>query len=231
MHVLDQRIRKSKRNPGAFLLGLVLACGVFICMGLTQLNIDFTPPDEPEPLLEFHMPPPPPPPKEEVPPKKITPVSINFNLPAVAGPADVPLGFLDVDFGLTPKELTKTQINIDDSIDDFQTDGLIDLTIYTYKEVTQPAIARYKPPLEIPARLRDGSAKPFSFRALFQVTQTGRVTDVHILECPYPLAIPKLIEYCKNTRYSPAKKDGKKVNMIFQVRITFNPSGGNPFSI
>ncbi|MBK1875724.1 hypothetical protein [Pelagicoccus mobilis] len=231
MNVLEKRLRKSKRNPLALLGGWVLAGSVFLSMGLTQLGIDFTPPEEPEPLTEFHLPPPPPPPPAKVPPKK-TNVSINFNLPATSGPADVPLGFLDVDFGLTPKKLTENSVNVEDTIDSFKTDGLKDLAVYDYKDVTEKPTVTYQAGLKIPGKLIGNTTKAVPFTYLCRIDLQGRAKDIHIIDTPYPEAIPLMIEYVQNCRFKPAKKDGKPVQCIVRRKGTYRPSSSNsPFTI
>ncbi|MEM9158921.1 MAG: hypothetical protein AAGB46_07695 [Verrucomicrobiota bacterium] len=230
MHVLDQRIARNKRNPLTFLGGIALACFVFIVMGLAQLNVDFAPREPDEPISEFHLPPPPPPPVQEVPPKQTT-VSINFNLPAVSGPADVPLGFLNVDFGLTPKELTNAQVNVDDTIEDFQTDGLEDLTVYDYKEVTEKPRENYRPPLQLDSRLIERTKEPFSFIIIVRITKNGKASDVHILDCPYPKAVPILKRWVMGMSFRAARKDGKPVDCLMRRRVTYRPSSGSPFSL
>lgn len=231
MNPLQDQLRRSKLNPITFLGGLVLAGLVFLSMGLTQLGIDFTPPEQPEPLLEFHLPPPPPPPPAKVPPKK-TKVSINFNLPATSGPADVPLGFLDVDFGLTPEKLTQNSVDVADTIDSFQTDGLDDLSVYDYKDVTEKPSVTYQPNLSIPGKLIGNTTKPVPFTYICRVDLRGRATDIHIIDTPYPDAIPILVDFVQSMRFNVAKKDGKPVQCIVRRRGTYVPSSNrSPFSI
>lgn len=231
MNILDKRLRRSKSNPLSLLGGLLLAGIVFLSMGLTQLGIDFTPPEQPEPLTEFHLPPPPPPPPAKVPPKK-TKVSINFNLPATSGPADVPLGFLDVDFGLTPEKLTENNVNVDDTIDSFKTDGLKDLAVYDYQDVTEKPEPIYRPSLSIPSKLIGNTTKPVPFTYVCRIDLRGRPMDIHIIDTPYPEAIPLMIEWVKGNRFRPAKKDGKPVQCIVRRKGTYVPSSNNsPFSI
>lgn len=231
MNPLDRSLRKSKRDPLALAGGAVLACGVFVSMSLTQLKIDYTPPSPPEPIQEFHLPPPPPPPPAKTPPKQ-TNVSINFNLPATSGPADVPIGFLDIDFGLSPKKLTETNVSVDETIENFQTEGVEDLAIYDYAEVTVKPRATYNPPLEIPGKLIGNTTKPVSFAYLCRVDTRGRASDIHIIDTDYPEAIPLLIEYVSSIRFRPAEKDGKKVNCLVRRKTTYIPSTSkSPFSL
>ena len=229
MHVLDQRLALSRKSPLALFGGLFLAGLVFTMMALVQLNMRYTP-AEPEPALaEFHLPPPPPPPVQKTPPKK-TAVSINFNIPSVPGPADVPLGFLNVDFGLNPKELSQTNINVDDTIETYQTDGLKDLTIYDYSDVTEKPRQTYSPLLRLESRQISKTKKPFSFIIIVRITKRGRCSDVHIVDCPYPDAIPTIEEWVRGTTYRPARKNGQPVDCLMRRRITFRPRTGSPFS-
>lgn len=231
MNPLDKKLRRSKLNPLSFLGGIVLAATVFLSMGLTQLGIDFTPPEEPEPLTEFHLPPPPPPPPAKVPPKN-TKVSINFNLPTTNGPADVPLGFLDVDFGLTPKKLTQNSVNVEQTIDSFKTDGIEDLAVYDYKDVTEKPSLTYQPGLSIPGKLIGNTRKPVPFTYICRVNLQGRATDIHIIDTPYPEAIPLIREFVQSCRFKIAKKDGKPVQCIVRRKGTYIPSSSkSPFSI
>lgn len=231
MNPLERTLRKNKQSPLTFLGGLLLAVAVFLSMGLTQLGIDLTPPEKPEPLAEFHLPPPPPPPPTKVSPKK-TNVSINFNLPATAGPADVPLGFLDVDFGLSPKKLVKGTVTVDDTIDSFQTDGLEDLAVYDYKDVTEKPSNKYLAPLNIPPKYIGNTRKPFSFTYICRINLKGRATDIHVIDLPYPEAIPIIKEFVRNCRFKVAKKDGKPVQCIVRRKGTYYPSTtASPFSL
>ncbi|MDQ8186342.1 hypothetical protein [Pelagicoccus sp. SDUM812002] len=230
MNVLEKRLRSSKRSPLTFLGGILLAVVVFLSMGVTQLGIDFTPPEEPEPITEFHLPPPPPPPPAKVPPKK-TQVSINFNLPATSGPADVPLGFLDVDFGLTPKKLTQNSVNVADTIEKFETDGIDDLAVYDYKDVTEKPSIRYRPGLTIPGKLIADTKKPVPFTYICRIDLNGRAHDIHIIDTPYPAAIPLIVEFVRGHRFKVAKKDGKPVQCIVRRKGTYIPSSNkSPFS-
>lgn len=231
MNPLQEQLRRSKLNPITFLGGFALACIVFLSMGLTQLGIDFTPPEQPEPLLEFHLPPPPPPPPAKVPPKKAK-ASINFNLPATSEPTDVPLGFLDVDFGLTPEKLTQSNVSVEDTIDSFKTDGLDDLSVYDYNDVTEKPTVTYQPSFSIPANLIDYSSKPVPFTYICRIDLNGRATDIHIIDTPYPDAIPIFLDFVKNLRFKVAKKDGKPVQCIVRRRGSYIPSSSkDPFSL
>lgn len=231
MNSLEKRLRRSKRNPLALIGGLALAGMVFLSMGLTQLGIDFAPPEEPEPLTEFHLPPPPPPPPAKTPPKQNN-VSINFDLPATSGLADVPLGFLEVDFGLTPKKLTDASLNIDDTIESFKTDGLKDLAVYDYADVSEKPESIYKPELRIPSKLIGKTTSPFPFTYLCRIDLEGRPHDIHIIDTPYPDAIPLLKAWVKGIRFSPAKKDGRPVQCIVRRRGTYVPASSfSPLSL
>lgn len=231
MNALEKQLRRSKRNPLTFVGGALLAVIVFVSMGVTQLGLDFTPPEEPEPLTEFHLPPPPPPPPAKVPPKK-TQVSINFNLPATSGPADVPLGFLDVDFGLSPKKLTQNSVDVSETIENFQTDGLEDLTVYDYKDVTEKPSVSYRPGLSIPGKLIGNTTKRVPFTYICRIDLRGRATDIHIIDTPYPAAIPLIMEFVRAHRFKVAKKDGKPVQCIVRRKGTYVPSSSkSPFSI
>lgn len=231
MNPLETSLRRSKLHPMTFVGGILLAAGVFISMGLTQLKVEYTPPEAPAPLLQFHLPPPPPPPPAKIPPKK-TAVSINFNLPATSGPADVPLGFLDIDFGLSPKKLTQATVSVSETIDNYQTEGVEDLTVYDYADVTEKPEATYNPPLDIPGKLIGNTTKPVTFTYLCRVDTSGRATDIHIIETNYPEAVPFLIKYVQGIRFAPAKKDGKKVNCLVQRKTTYTPaSNKSPFDV
>ncbi len=231
MSALDQQLRRCRWNPAALAGSAIVACAVFVFMGLSQLDISYVRPEPDPPLLEFHLPPPPPPPKQETPPRE-TKVSINFNLPATSGPADVPLGFLQVDFGLTPKQLTESSINVADTISSFQTDGLEDLTVYDYKDVTEKPVRTYRPPIALPGKLIGNTKRPFEFIAVFRIAKSGRTSDIHIIDCPFPEAVPALTEWLSGFRYKPARKDGQAVDMLIRVRITYNPSSSaSPFSL
>lgn len=229
MNILEGKLKQTKQGPVAFMGGLALALGVFISMGLTQLGIDFTPPEEAEPLAMFHLPPPPPPPPVETPPKKAS-VPISFDLPATTGPAELPLGLLKVDFGLTPQKLTKNNVSIDDTIDNFQTDGLKDLEVYDYNDVTEKPTNSYMPPLQIPGRLIEHTNKRVPFTYICRIGLDGRATDIHIIDTPYPKAVPAIMRFVKNCRFTVAKKDGKPVQCIVKRRGTYIPaSSKNPF--
>lgn len=230
MNPLEKNLRSSKLHPLTFIGGITLAVAVFISMGLTQLKIEYTPPEPPEPLQEFHLPPPPPPPPAKTPPKK-TNVSINFNLPATTGPADVPLGFLDIDFGLSPKKLTQTTVSVEDTLDDFETEGVDDLTVYDYEDVTEKPDLIYKPGLSIPKKLIGGTKKPIELIYLVTVDPRGRPISVHFLYCDYPAAIPTLTDWVMQHRYKPAKKDNKKVTTVIRVKFTYRAGDDNPFSV
>ncbi|EDY84305.1 hypothetical protein VDG1235_3936 [Verrucomicrobiia bacterium DG1235] len=231
MASLEQQLRRKKLSPVTFLGGIALAAIVFLSMGLTQLGIDFTPPEEPAPLLEFHLPPPPPPPPAKAAPKK-TKVSINFDLPATSGPADVPLGFLDIDFGLTPEKITKSTVNVDDTIESFQTDGLDDLTVYDFVDVSEKPTTKYNPPLNIPPALINNTRDPVVFTYLCRIDTSGNATDIHIIDTDFPDAIPVLVRYVQNIRFTVAKIDGKPVNCIVRRKTTYYPSSTkSPFSI
>ncbi len=223
MNSLEKRLRKSKLHPLSFLGGVVFAVSVFLAMGLTQMNIEFTPPEEPEPISEFHLPPPPPPPPAKVPPKK-TQTSISFNLPATSGPADVPLGFLSVDFGLSPKKLTPNSFDVDESIENFETDGIEDLAVYDYKDVTEKPSVTYRPILSIPNELIGNTRKPVPFTYICRINLKGKATDIHIIDTPYPAAIPLLIEFVQKSRFKVAKRNGKPVQCIVRRKGTYIPS-------
>lgn len=231
MNILDRKLRRSTRSPLTFVGGAFLAALVYLSMGLTQLGIEFTPPEESEPLSEFYLPPPPPPPPAKTPPKKES-VSINFNLPTTSGPADVPLGFLDVDFGLSPQKLTKSNVTVDDTIDSFETDGLKDLEVYDYADVTEKPSNTYMPPLKIPGRLIGNTKKPVPFTYICRIDLKGRATDIHIIDTPYPEAIPVILDFVRGCRFKVAKKDGKPVQCIVRRKGTYIPSSSkSPFSI
>ena len=231
MKALDQQIRNSRRNPLIALGGGILAVFVFVAMALTQLGLEFVPPEESPPLTEFHLPPPPPPPPAKVPPKKKA-VSINFDVPVTAGAADVPIGFLDIDFGLSPKKLTDNSIDVNDTVASFETDGLEDLNVYDYNDVTEKPRVTYNPPLNIPPNLIGRSRKPVSFTYICRVNTDGRATNIHIIDTEYPDAIPVLVEYVKRIRFKVAKKDGRPVSCIVRRKTTFIPSSASsPFSI
>ena len=148
------------------------------------------------------------------------------------GAGDVPIGFLDVDFGLKPKQLTQTQVDKIDTLDSYQTDGLEDLTVYDYSEVSVKPERRYKPPLNLPSRAIGHSSKPVTFIVLYRVTPKGRATDIHIIDCPYPEAIPYVKDYISSMRMKPAEKDGKRVSCLVRYKFTYIPSSNkSPFSI
>lgn len=211
--------------------GAVIACLIFVSMGMTQLNIEFEKPEEVQPIQDFYIPPPPPPPPAKTPPKKAI-SSMSFSIPVSEGEGDFPIGFLDVDFGLTPKKLTEASFNAPDSIDDYETDGLEDLTVYDYKDVTEKPSTKYQPALSIPGRYIGNTRKPVPFTYICRVNTKGRATDIHIVDTPYPEAIPYMIEFVKGIRFNVAKKDGKPVNCIVRRKGNYHPSGsGSPFSI
>lgn len=230
MHPLEDRLRRSKRNPIAFLGGSLAAAIVFVAMGLTQLDVEYTPPPEPAPISEFHLPPPPPPPKVEQ-PKQTPNIAIDFDLPVTSDATSIPLAFLEVDFGLNPKKLVKTDLSVDDTIANYETDGLEDLSVYEMEDVTEPPKKIFQPPISIHSRKLGGSKKPFSFLAIYKIDTKGRVSNVHIIDCPHPAAIPELKEWLEDTRYRPAKKDGKRVNLMISVRITYRTTSRTPFSL
>lgn len=200
-------------------------------MGVTQLNIEFTQPEQPQPLQDFYIPPPPPPPPAKTPPKK-SPTPMSFSIPVSEGDGDFPIGFLDVEFGLTPQKLTEASFNTPDSISDYETDGLEDLTVYDYSEVTVKPSTRYHPTLKIPPKVIGHTRKPVPFTYICRVNTKGRATDIHIIDTPYPEAIPYMLEFVKGIRFNVAKKDGKPVSCLVRRRGNYHPAGsGSPFSL
>lgn len=230
MQPLAKALQRQRRNPLSLLAAIGIATLVFGSMAVTQLNIKYVTP-EPEPeLLEFHLPPPPPPTPSEKPPEQ-TNVSINFDLPVTPGPGDVPLGFLNVDFGLSTKQLTESSLNVSDTIESYKTDELQDLEVYDYKDVTEKPSARFKPPISIPPRLTGGKNVDFEVIAFYLIDKEGRVSNVHIIDIPYPDAIPMISKWLTQFRYTSPKRNGKEVNMLIRVRFTYRASSGNPFSL
>lgn len=231
MDALEKQMRRSKLSPLTFAGGLLLAGVVFVSMGLTQLNMTFVQSETSQPIQDFHLPPPPPPPPTQTPPKQ-TPVPMSFDIPVTEGEGDVPLGFLDVDFGLTPQKLTQTNIQIPDTIENFQTDGLEDLTVYDYQDVTEKPTTKFHPPLNIPGKAIANTRKPVPFTYICRVNTKGRATDIHIIDTPYPEAIPYILEFVESIRFNVAKKDGRPVNCIIRRKGTYYPaSSRSRFSI
>ncbi|MDQ8186335.1 energy transducer TonB [Pelagicoccus sp. SDUM812002] len=223
-------MKRSGSGPTPYLGAIVTVMIVFISMGAMHTNIDIGQRSPTEPISEFHLPPPPPPPAEEPPPEKSN-ISISFNLPATDGPASIPLGFLKAEFGLKPQELTKTEFDIDESITNYQTDGLDTLKIYSQDEVTDKPKRTYHPKLDIPYRfLRGNKGKTITFIVLYTVTSQGRTENIHVLDCPVPAIIPFVESYIKGWRLKPATKDGKPVNSWVQHKFTYHPPDTNPFS-
>ncbi|MDQ8203464.1 hypothetical protein [Pelagicoccus sp. SDUM812003] len=227
---LEQDLKHSARGFAPYLGALATAVAVFLSIGVMQSNIRVERQPETEPISEFHLPPPPPPPQKEPPPEQNT-VSISFDLPVVDGPSSIPLGFLDVDFGLKPQELTQTEFDIDDSIGNYKTDGLDTLKIYSQNEVTEKPKRTYHKNLDIPARyLRGHRNKPITFMVLYTVTAEGRTANIHVLDCPIPEIVPFIERYIEGWYLEPAKKDGKPVNSWVQHKFTFGANTRDPFS-
>lgn len=231
MDHLEQTLNRNKNSLTAFLGGVLVAGAVFVSMGLTQLRIEYTPPEESAPIQEYHLPPPPPPANREE-PKKEHKVSISFSLPTTPGPGDIPLGFLNVDFGLKPKQLTQARINAIDTVENYETDGLDELSVYEYKDVTEKPERTFLPALDLSSREIAYTKKPFTFIVICRITKQGRTSNIHIIDCPYPEAVPTLKKWIEGWRFRPAKKDGEPVDVLTRRHVTYNPStGGSPFSI
>lgn len=232
MNPLERKLKRHKLGPGAMAGGVIVAALVFVSMGLTQLQIDYTPPPEPAPIQDYYLPPPPPPPakKESVEQERLP---ISMGITPELGPGDVPLGFLQVDFGLKPQQLTQGQFDSLQTVDTYKTDGLEDLSVYDYKDVTEKPSISYKPSKpNFDPRHIERTTKPFTFVLICRITKQGRTENIHIIDCPYPKAIPEIRRWVEATRYEPAKKDGKPVDCMMRRRITYNPAGGgSPFSI
>lgn len=213
--------------------GAVLACLVFAAMGMTQLHLRFEPRKEPDRLLDFHLPPPPPPPPQVEKPAEKRVVPLSFDLPVTGEPAVVPLGFLEVDFGLTAKKLTETDFDVESAISSFQQEELEDLSVYDESEVSEKPVRTYTPPLSIPREQMSGNADRFRFGVIARISREGRPTDVHIIDCPHPEAVPVLRAWVLGMQFKPARRDGKAVNCLVHVFITYRTSAGSssPFSL
>lgn len=209
-----------------------MAAAVFVSMGLTQLNIEYIPPEPAEPLTEYHLPPPPPPPESEPPPEEAD-VSIDFDLPISDGPADIALGFLDVDFGLSSKLLTQGDFNIDRSFAEYQAEGLESVEFYDYRDVTEkPETPRSKPPLNIPGKLIGGGKSAISFSIVCVVTKEGRAVNVAVIDTDYPEANSIVIRWIESMRFKPGRREGEAVNTAATFKFKYNPaSAGDPFSL
>lgn len=228
---LEQSLRKSTANLLTLFGGTLLAAMVFASMGLMHFDIERPTIRETAPLNEFHLPPPPPPPKKDPPPKESN-VSISFNIPAGSDPSDIPLGFLEVDFGLKPKQLAQARVNVDESLANYKTDGLDTLKIYSQSEVTEKPRRTYQGNLDIPAKYsRLYGRKPITFVVLYTVTAQGKTTNIHVLDCPYPEVVPYIQDYISSWRLKPATKDGKPVNSWVQHKFTYHPSATDIFSL
>lgn len=233
MNPLEKKLRRRKLGPTALIGGAAVSALVFASMGFTQLRIDYTPPPEAAPIQEFYLPPPPPPPpvkKDEAEQERL---AISLGIDPDPGPGDVPLGFLQVDFGLKPQQLTQGQFDSLQTVDTYKTDGLEDLSVYDYQDVAEKPRASYTPAsLNFDPRHIGRTNKPFSFVLICRITKQGRTENIHIIDCPYPEAIPTIRRWVENTRYEPAKKDGKPVDCLMRRRITYTPAGGgSPFSL
>lgn len=231
MHVIEKRLRNAKLNPLGYIGGAFLIGSLFVTMGLALLDVKYVKQKEPEPLFEFHLPPPPPPPSMEEPPPKKKSVSINFNLPATSEPTAVPIGFLEVGFGLSPKVFTQSDINVDNTINNYQTDGLEEITVYDYRDVSKPPVRTYKPSLNIPGKKIGNTKRPFSVSYIALIDSKGIPVEVYIFDCPYPEVIPDFVAWIKSFRYKPAKKDGREVSCTIRRKVTYRPSTSSPFSL
>ncbi|MDQ8202300.1 hypothetical protein [Pelagicoccus sp. SDUM812003] len=231
MTPLEKQLRGSKLHPVTFFGGILVSAAVFVSMGMTQLKIDYP---EPAPIFEVqdvYLPPPPPPPPAKTPPKR-TSASINFNVPSTSESGELPLGFLEIDFGLSPKKLTENSLSVAETIENYETESMEELTVFDFADVTEKPKVYYTPPLQIPPHLIGNTDSRVTFTYLCRVDTKGRPHDIHILDTDYPEAVPTLVEWVKRMRFKPAVKDGEKVNCIVRRKTTYiSRSNSSPFSI
>ncbi len=228
---LEQNLKQRKRGLANAFGGATITVALFLCMGLMHFDIKVAEPEEVQPISEFHLPPPPPPPEIEQPPQQNN-LSVSLNLPVTQIPTNIPVGYLDVDFGLTPQALAQTNVNVDTTLDNFKTDGLDALKIYSQSEVTEKPKRKYQGELSVPPRIRRlVGQKPVTVILLYTVTDEGRVTNIHVLDCPFPELVPYFERYVRDWRLKPAMKDGRPVNCWAQHKFIYRAAPADPYSL
>ena len=229
---IDQQIKNCRFRPMNLFIGGALACGVFFLMGLSQLDLKYVEEEPPQPLMDIHLPPPPPPKEVQVVNRTAqSALSINFSLPMSSEPSSIPIGFLDVDFGLNPKILMQIDVSVEDSLDDFRTEEIKGLEIYDAEEVDTKPVRRYTDRLSIPNRYTKENNGVITFTYIARIDKHGVPVDIHFSQCSCPEAIPLLRKWVSLTRFWPARKDGHSVDCIIKQDVTYNPANQNPFSI
>ncbi|MDQ8204773.1 energy transducer TonB [Pelagicoccus sp. SDUM812003] len=225
---LEQLLSSKRPSLIGNLVGIGATFLLFVALGASRLDIELPELAEEQSLEEFTLPPPPPP-KPPPPRAKTKPVEIDFSVPIDPTPFEMSLDFLQVSVGVENKAITEVTFDHERAFEDFRNKGLEELRVYERSEVDTPPkpIKRFEP--KLPSHLKNAEYRAF---VQYRITQDGSATNVIVLDCDLPEAIPAIRVAIRKWKFKPAMKDGQPVECWGRHPISIKKQDrpDNPFA-
>jgi hypothetical protein len=227
---LEAEFRRAGNSWLSYSGGLTVTAILFVIIGSTRSGLIQLKPESEADLLFHFLPPPEAETQKPIPLASQPEANFKFDFPdPVDAREEMPLDRLDVALNLAPMADADIFLSLESRFKPAKPNLVERFIIYNDDQVDEKPVRIYAMNVSPSHSLKKAGA---SLYVLYRVTDKGRTENIHILNADNEEATELARRIIASSRFRPAKKDGRAVNVWVQHEMRFSAEPwASPFSL